>query len=128
MGFNHKLLSVKKADRGQFLLKATKMANLSPVNSAMDTIVLSLQTASEAAGALDLQISENLRSLLRLAASEAERVRKPARKPAAPKKAAAKAGKKRAKSESAAEANAAAPKQPKRGRKAAAMVNGSATH
>jgi hypothetical protein len=68
------------------------MANVSPQKAAIDTIVKSLAGAVVAARALDLSASNDLRSLLSIAAGEAERVRKATRRTApaiksAPKKA-----------------------------------------
>ncbi len=103
------------------------MANLSPATLAINSIAQCLAAAAEAARGLDLAASQDLRSMLHIAACEAERVRKAARKASAPKKPAAKASKKSTKAERAM-APAAAPKQAKSRRKAAVAVNGAAAH
>ena len=59
------------------------MANLSPSTVAIDTIAHCLANAIDAAAGLDASVSEDLRALLRIAASEARRVRNADRKAAA---------------------------------------------
>jgi hypothetical protein len=101
------------------------MANISPANQAIDSIAQCLANASEAARRLDNAISNDLRSLLRIAGCEAERVRKTARKHSASKKPAPKSAKGPAKRERA-EVAKMAPQQTKGRRRAAA--NGVAAH
>jgi hypothetical protein len=100
------------------------MANISPANQAVDSIVQCLANASEAARRLDNAVSNDLRSLLRLAGCEAERVRKAARKQSASKKPASKSAKSPVKRERAVVAKMAP--QTKGRRRAAA--NGVAAH
>jgi len=100
------------------------MANVSPTTAAIDMIAQHLAHAAEAACALDAMAAQDLRSLLRIAGCEAERVRKASRKAAASKKPAAKAEKHASKREAAVIAKAA-PQQTK-GRRKAASANGAA--
>ncbi len=60
--------------------KQIDMANISPSTLAINTIAKSLANAVEAARGLDLAASQDLRSLLSIAASEVERVRKVSKK------------------------------------------------
>ena len=127
MRFNHKVLSVRTADRARFQKKATNMANASSSAAALNSIAQSLAAAAEAARGLDLALAQELRFLLHIAAGEAGRIRKASRKAAAPAKAGKKPAKKSAKKSTKAKivAETAAPRQSKSGRKAA-MVNGAA--
>lgn len=59
------------------------MPNLSPSTIAINTIAHNLANAANAARDLDTAISQDLRALLHLAASEVDRVRKASRKAAA---------------------------------------------
>ena len=98
------------------------MANIS--TSPTDAILECLTKAAEAAYGLDAAVSQDLRAMLRIAASEAGRLGKASRvKPAKAAKPAAKAKKSPAK----AIAPKAAPKQPK-GRRKASTANGAAAH
>jgi|SRR5208337_284830 len=126
MGFNHKLLYVKTANRASFPRKQQKMANPSPSTLAIDSIAQCLANAAEAARGLNCAASQDLCSLLQIAACEAERVRKAIRK-AAPKKAAAKADKKSTKRQRVSETKVA-PQQARSRRKVAATANGVAAH
>ena len=62
------------------------MPKLSPATIAINTIAHSLANAVSAASEIDAAISQDLRSLLHLAASEVDRVRKSNRKAAAASK------------------------------------------
>lgn len=101
------------------------MTNLS--TSPISIILECLANATEAARRLDAAASEELRAMLRIAASEAGRVAKVKRAaPAKAAKPAAKAKKNPAKAIVASEVKAA-PKQP-RSRRKAMTVNGAAGH
>ncbi len=80
------------------------MPNLSPSTIAINTIAHNLANAATAACDLDPAITQDLRSLLHLAACEVDRVRKASRKAAA---AAKRAGGKPAKPEKKASAKSA---------------------
>jgi hypothetical protein len=101
-----------------------KMANISPVTQALNSIAQCLAAASEAARKLDLAQSQHLRSLLQIAGCEAERVRKASRK--ASKKSVAKIVKSSAKSSSKTIRAAKPALQQAKGRRKAAMANGAA--
>jgi hypothetical protein len=73
------------------------MANLSPSTVAINSIAQCVANAAEAARSLDAAVSQDIRSLLHLAACEAERVRKMNRKAAAAAKLAPKQAEKKAK-------------------------------
>ena len=64
------------------------MARTSPSTLALDSISQCLTAAAEAARKLDTSASEDLRSLLRIAGSETDRVRKASRRRTAKKPAA----------------------------------------
>jgi hypothetical protein len=100
------------------------MANMSPTTAAIFSIAQHLAHAAEAARGLDMRISEDLRSLLRISGCEAERVRKASRKLSASKKPASKSAKQPAKRIRAAVAKAMP--QQGRGRRRAAVANGMA--
>jgi hypothetical protein len=100
------------------------MANMSPTTAAIVSISQHLAHAAEAARGLDMKVSEDLRSLLRIAGCEAERVRKSSRKLSASKKAASKAAKQPAKRVRAGVAKVMP--QQGRGRRRAAIANGMA--
>jgi hypothetical protein len=99
------------------------MANMSPTTQAVNTIAQCLANAAEAARGLNLSASQDLRSLLHIAACEAERVRKAIRKPAAKKPLAKVAKQVRAKGAGVAQVQMSV--QPKSRRKSA-TVNGAA--
>jgi hypothetical protein len=100
------------------------MANISPATQAIDSIAQCLANASEAVRRLDSAVSNDLRSLLRLAGGEAERVRKAARKASPSKKpTASKSAKSPAKRAPIAKV---APQQGKSRRRA--VANGAAAH
>jgi hypothetical protein len=101
------------------------MANMSPTTAAIASIAQHLAQACEAARGLDAMASQDLRSLLRIAGCEAERVRKSSRKAAASKKPAVKAAKQPAKRGRAVMAKATMQQQGK-GRRRATTVNGMA--
>jgi hypothetical protein len=73
------------------------MANQSPSTAAINSIAQCVANAAEAARSLDAAVSQDIRSLLHLAACEAERVRKMSRKTAAAPKLAPKQAEKKAK-------------------------------
>ena len=77
---------MKPAIGASFQRKYRKMPNASPVTLATESIAQCLLSASEAARRLDLNASQDLRSLLHIAICETERVRKAMRKTAAAKK------------------------------------------
>ena len=58
------------------------MANLSPSTVAINTIAHCIANAMDASAGLDVAMSEDLRALLRIAATEIDRVRKSNRKAA----------------------------------------------
>jgi hypothetical protein len=106
------------------------MPNLSPATIAINTIAHSLANAVSAASEFDAAVSQDLRSLLHLAACEVDRVRKANRKAAS---AAKRAGGKSQKSEKKATPKRAraveAPVAAKpRGRRKASTVNGVTAH
>ena len=107
------------------------MANLSPSTVAINTIAHCLANALDASAGLDLVISEDLRALLRLTATEIDRVRKTNRKAAAAaKRAAGQCGKKTKSKRARVEVPEAQPKAAKsksRSRKAEA-ANGVLAH
>ncbi len=108
------------------------MANLSPSTVAINTIAHCIANAMDASSGLDATISEDLRALLRIAATEVDRVRKSNRKAmtAAKRTSGGPSGKKsktkQARSEKV-EASAKPAKPKSRSRKAEA-VNGLITH
>ena len=59
-----------------------EMANLSPSTVAINTIAHCIANAMDASSGLDATMSEDLRALLRIAATEIDRVRKSNRKAA----------------------------------------------
>jgi len=71
------------------------MANLSPSTVAINTVAHCIANALDASAGLDAVISEDLRALLRIAATEVDRVRKTNRKASlATKRSADQSGKK----------------------------------
>ncbi len=72
-----------------FMERNKKMSKLSPSTVAINTIAHCLANASNAVSELDASLSQDLRSLLHLAACEVDRVRKANRKAASAAKRAA---------------------------------------
>lgn len=107
------------------------MSTLSPTTVAINTIAHCLANAMNASAGLDAAISEDLRALLRLAAGEADRVRKASRKAASAAKRATNKSEsksvKKASSKSAGKADVAAVSKPKARRKVE-LVNGLVAH
>jgi hypothetical protein len=102
------------------------MANLSPTTVAINTIAQCLANAASAARELDSSISDDLRSLLRVALSEADRVRKASRKAAAAAKREGSKPEKKSSTRTRSVEQAPAPKQ--KGRRKAAAANGVVAH
>jgi hypothetical protein len=115
---------VEMADWASFQRKQRKMANISPATAAIASIAQHLAHAAEAARGLDMVVSEDLRSLLRITGCEAERVRKARRKSSASKKLVSRAARQPSKRVRAAVAKAVP--QQGRGRRKGAAVNGAA--
>ena len=101
------------------------MAHLSPSTVAINTIAHCLANAIDAAAGLDASVSEDLRALLRIAASEAGRVRKANRKAAAAAKRTAESqSEKKATSKRKNQAEVQPAEKPKSRRRKAEAVNG----